>query len=157
MSVHYLLDGYNIIKQLPAFIKPKLKDSREVLFRFIETRQPQGSKKNKVTIVFDGDKDVLSYSHNHYFDILFSKNETADDRIRKIVQKNKNPKNMIVVTDDKELKFLVRSLRAQAISVEDFLAQAKTTTPVDNGQEKNVLSYSSREKINRELKKLWLK
>lgn len=157
MSLHYLLDGYNIVKQVIYLMKPKLKDSREALFRFIEVQQPQGSKKNKVTIVFDGDKDALFYSHNYHFDIFFSKNESADDRIRRIVRKSKNPKNIIVVTDDRELKFLVRSLKAQTISVQEFLVKARKPVSVDNNQNKEMLSYSSREAINKELKKIWLR
>ena len=50
MSLHYLLDGYNIVKQVIYLMKPKLKDSREALFRFIEVQQPQGSKKIRLLL-----------------------------------------------------------------------------------------------------------
>jgi len=155
MSLHYILDGYNIIKQMPSLTKIKLRDSRGALTSFIELYHPQGSKKNKVTIVFDGSKNVASYKHNYPFDVLFTRDESADDRIRKIIQRSKNPKNVVVVTDDKELRFFVRSLSAQTLSVSDFLSKAKGDTK--KTQDEKRLSFSTKEKITGELRKIWLK
>jgi len=157
MSLHYILDGYNIIKQIPSLKLNKLKNGRDSLIRFIEEYHPQGSPNNKVTIVFDGDKDVLSHRHSYPFDVFFSKGESADDRIRKIVQGSRNPKNIIVVTDDRELKFLIRSLRAQTISVQEFLGKAKRDTSRSKKESEKRISISAREEITQELRRIWLK
>ncbi len=56
MSIHYLLDGYNIIHQMPAALDlTKLEDQRRHLIRFVEQHRPQGSANNRVTIIFDGE------------------------------------------------------------------------------------------------------
>ena len=55
MSLHYILDGYNILKQIPAFNDLSLEDGRRGLMRWIETQRPQGSVNNTVTVVFDGE------------------------------------------------------------------------------------------------------
>ncbi len=155
MSLHYVLDGYNIIKQIPSLKLNKLKTARDSLISFIEKYHPQGSLKNKITIVFDGNKDVLSYGHNYPFDVVFSIDESADDKIRKIVQQSKNPKNIVVVTDDRELKFLVRSLQARTINVQEFLGKAKKDT--NKIQDEKRLSISAKEEIAEELRKIWLR
>ena len=60
MSLHYLLDGYNVIHQMPDLNRPALEDQRRALVHFLETRRPQGSSRNRVTIVFDGNANVGS-------------------------------------------------------------------------------------------------
>ncbi len=57
MSLHYLLDGYNILKQIPAFRDLPLEDGRRGLLRWIDHSRPQGSVNNQVTVVFDGHPD----------------------------------------------------------------------------------------------------
>ena len=50
MSIHYLLDGYNVIHQMPSVLNlAKLEDRRRRLIRFMEQNTPQGSPNNRVT------------------------------------------------------------------------------------------------------------
>lgn len=155
MSLHYILDGYNIIKQIPALKLKSLKSTRDILIQFIEKYKPQGSPSNKITVVFDGDKNVLPYAQQSSFNVFFSRGESADDKIRKLVGQDKNPKNVVVVTDDRELKFLVRSLGAQVMSVDDFLNKAKKDSAP--AMDEKHLSYSAEDRITKELKKIWLR
>ena len=62
MSLHYLLDGYNILKQIPALNDLPLEDGRRGLLRWIETQRPQGSVNNTLTVVFDGNPDFFGAS-----------------------------------------------------------------------------------------------
>ncbi len=167
MSLHYILDGYNIIKhpEFPAINKSK--DKRPLLIKFIEEKRPCGSKNNKVTIIFDGEGPPLDYGlsgalvKGQNLDIIFSHNETADDKIREMVSRAKNPKNMVVVTDDREIKFFIKSYGARAEGVEEFIEKAKGSSQ-ELHQElqetpKVELTYTQVEKINEELKRIWLK
>lgn len=157
MSLHYILDGYNIIKQLPSQNNKKLKSSRNALVYFIEQRHPQGSRRNKVSIVFDGREDVLPYREDSSAEIIFAKGESADDRIKKMVEKSNNPKQIVVVTDDREIKFFVRHCGATVMKVAEFLAQGKTkTSDKDSGDEKHIPAEVQYH-INEELKRIWLK
>ena len=162
MSVHYILDGYNIIHQIPALDSKKIRDDKEHLIDFVERYKPQGSRYNQVTIVFDG--HAPNFSNSSPFEVVFSKDVSADEKIRELVKKFTNKKNTIVISDDRELRFSVRALGAQVLDVKSFLLQAKSLRlkPAEKGQgilkqeEKNiskVLEY----KITDELKKRWLK
>ena len=54
MSLHYLLDGYNIIHQAPALMQGSLEERRARLVRWLNIERPQGSARNRVTVIFDG-------------------------------------------------------------------------------------------------------
>ena len=60
MSLHYLLDGYNILKQMAAFRDLPLEDGRRGFLRWIDNSRPHGSVNNQVTVVFDGHPDKYS-------------------------------------------------------------------------------------------------
>ena len=94
MSIHYLLDGYNIIHQMPVLKLAKLEDQRLDLIRLIEQRSLQGSLKNCVTVVFDGNLDIFGGMESTAAKIIFSKGESADDKIRTIVTEAHNTKNI---------------------------------------------------------------
>ena len=159
MSLHYLLDGYNIIKQSPRLGPQKLEDGRAGLIAFIENRQPQGSRNNPVTVVFDGQPGVISERKFCEVNVIFSVAGSADDKIKDLVAASAHKKNMVVVTDDRPLKGYVRALGAQSISVKEFLSQAKAIYPLGKETkyaQKNI-SYSVAEKITTEFEEIWLK
>ncbi|MDP2940310.1 MAG: NYN domain-containing protein [Candidatus Omnitrophota bacterium] len=156
MSVHFILDGYNIVKQTKFINSTTLKAGREGLLSFIENYHPQGSFKNKVTIVFDGKKDINIKLCSSIPEVIFTKGETADAYIKRIVEKVAFPKNVVVVTNDRELEFFVRRSGAKIMSVNEFLLKAKINKSKDLEQTLELPSYVS-DKITSELKQLWLK
>ncbi|HOW35699.1 MAG TPA: NYN domain-containing protein [Candidatus Omnitrophota bacterium] len=165
MSLQYILDGYNIIKQIPPLKLKKLRDGRDSLVSLIEIYRPQGSIKNSVTIVFDGQSGIIGYPNPLAVKVLFSSDESADDKIKRIVSESNRKKETIVVTDDRELQFSVRLLGAKILSVADFLAQAKGQGgegPASKGQkpkawDEKTISKTLEYKINSEFEKIWLK
>lgn len=155
MSLHYLLDGYNIINQV-QFAGLQLKDRRKSLIRFIETLHPQGSRRNKVTVVFDGKKDVFSPPVRSEIKVIFTRNESADDWIKRFVEKTAQPKQCLVVSDDKEIRFFVRALGAKIISVNEFIDKVrKKNQPAET--EEASLSLEKKREITKELERIWLK
>jgi len=132
------------------------KNSRITLLEFIRANRLCGSPKNRVTVVFDGYPVSLEPSYNdRNTQIIFSRNLSADEKIKMIVEESANRKNIVVVSDDKEIKFIVKSLGARSIGIEEFI-KAK-----EKSQKKEVikpeLNYSQIHKINQELRKIWLK
>ncbi len=133
---------------------------------FIRTKKSCASPKNKVTVVFDGYSAAVLESRCNYsgIDIVFSKDISADEKIKAMLEKAANPRLLIVVSDDKEVKFFARSAGAKAAGVEEFIA-AKTTQrgalrpkgKLRSGLLKPELTYVEMSKINRELRDLWLK
>ena len=164
MSLHYLLDGYNIIHQMPVFDRLKLEDQRSALVRYLEQVRPQGSIKNKVTVVFDGKTGMLSHLHSAVVTVIFSQENSADDRIREIVEESKNAKNIVVITNDRGLQHSVRLSGARINSVEEFLREKARHT--NDGKDKDQrsslgagknISHTTGYKITSEMEKIWLK
>ena len=117
MSQHYLLDGYNIIKQTSALNRGTLEAQRQALLNWIVACSPQGSLQNPVTVIFDG-KDEFFGSHvSGSVQVIFSRGESADDLIKKIVEQYPFKKNLVVVSNDKDIKLYVRALGAGVLSV----------------------------------------
>lgn len=130
--------------------------------RFIETHRPQGSARNDVTVVFDGSEDVCGGTLHGQTRVLFSKGESADDLIKRLVTEALRPAEMVVVTDDRDLAHHVGRLGAQVWSVDVFVGQAKKRdvrrgTAFLAAADGKVISYTLQSQINRELSERWLK
>lgn len=158
MSLQYVIDGYNLIKHpLFARINKKIKDEKLALLEFIRTRKLTGSSKNTVTVVFDGYPDTRESKHDTEIEVIFARKDSADERIKRMVEESGSPRNTIVVSDDKEIRFFVRSLGAIALGVEEFIIRKEKLKRQQEDSPKPQLSYSAMQKINQELRQRWLK
>jgi predicted RNA-binding protein with PIN domain len=120
-------------------------------------------------VIFDG-YPAPSFKFGYDYsdiDAIFSKGITADEKIKVMLEKATNCRVIVVVSDDRQIKFFAKACRAKAIGVEEFV---KSAIPDVNGlshkgklktQKSNLvkpeLTYVQIDKINKELKKLWLK
>ncbi|MFP4473051.1 MAG: NYN domain-containing protein [Candidatus Omnitrophota bacterium] len=154
MSLHYILDGYNIIYAREQLSSGSLQANREALIGLLATICPQG--RNRVTVVFDGQPDVWGPQNTGPSQVIFTEGESADDRIKQIVDGSDRPKDLVVVTNDRELLVYVRKLGASVMSVEDFLRSGKSKNSAGRRAGKNVNPDVAR-RINSELEDLWLK
>ena len=138
-----------------------------MLLEFIKTHKLCGSPKNKITVVFDGYPNLSSQKLDEEdINVIFSQEETADSRIKKMAETQGNPKNTVVVSDDKEIKFFVRAVGARSLGVEEFihpvskykdgLNRKKKLESEDRDLLKPELSHSQIGEINQELRKIWL-
>lgn len=158
MSLHYVIDGYNVIKH-SAYGMPtgKSGDSRISLLALIRDKKLCGSSKNKVTVVFDGGAGMLQHDPRiHYANVVFSGDETADKKIKKLVSTASNPKTIVVVSDDRDIALFIRSLGAQPMGVAEFLAKGYAPAPKSSGDHEIKVNYSQMQKINEEMRKRWL-
>ena len=164
MSLQYIIDGYNLINH-PLFARrsnKKIKNQRLALLDLINSARLVGSPKNKVIIVFDGYPDLSDNREDGCLadsavNVVFSRSETADERIKKIAEKSANPKNTIMVSDDKELRLCIRSLKGKVLGVEEFICSKERPEEDKDNEIKVALSFTQRDRINLELKKLWLR
>lgn len=124
MSLHYLIDGYNLIWSADNFGGGKLQTQRERLLYFLEAAQPAGSARNQVTVVFDGQEDVDSPPWRGAVRVVFSKGEEADAVIKRAVDEMPNPRNAVVVTDDRDIQKWVRSSKAKVMTCKEFFKEA---------------------------------
>ena len=175
MSLHFIIDGYNLIKQTPGLNKSSLEGSRASLIQFIKVSRPQGSQNNRVTVVFDGQANTAA-SWPSYQDsgirIIFSQGMNADEKIKELVETADSPKNIVVVTNDRDIQICVRRFQARVKTVQEFTSVFKAS-PISrkgNGlafniakainnsswQDKLNLSAQAAAKITDEMKRLWL-
>jgi hypothetical protein len=156
MSLLYIIDGCNVVNH-ESYNKLKNTSSTfSALARLINIKRLCG--KNSCVIVFDGhphSKDAPMGDDR--MEVIFSKSLTADERIKQLIEKRGNPKNMVVVSDDNEVKFYAKSAGAKAMGVRDFLEPAPKSAIRKDSSAEQELSYSQMEAINKELKRLWLK
>lgn len=166
MALHYILDGYNIIHKISSFWCGSGQKSREKLIRYIKNKRPQGSPKNKVTIVFDGTKDVYETTpltlnliqggrgdpaHNLWagsIEVIFTPQMSADDYIIQLIKRSANPKIITVVSDDKEVQKRAVLLDAKATGVKEFF-KSRSTDKTES--DKPALTNSELKEIEEEL------
>ena len=166
MSRHFLVDGYNVIRQIPNLDDKSLEDGRAWLIRFIQNNRPQGSHRNSATLVFDGQEGISFPNFSMGVNVVFSRGESADDVIKRLVEDSPAPRDIVLVTDDRDLLHFCRTLGAESWSVAQFLAQGqKTGARLRSGvarsrspkAEGKTIPTVFEDKVNRELKDLWLK
>lgn len=150
--MNFFVDGYNVIRWGDAFAGGTLRDQRERLLRFIETRRPQGASSNAVTVVFDGRSDVSSPAWTGPTRVIFSHGKDADGVIKARVDDLANPSEAVVVTDDREIQRWVRAAGAKVLSCEAFLAAGASSPRLRRSP---ALSAAESDAINEELTRLW--
>ena len=123
MSVHIVIDGYNLIRQsnsLSTFDRHDIQLGREAL---IDTLAAYKSiKRHKITIVFDGTNAPPFSQHKNQIKgikIKFSRSgETADTVIKRIVTKERE--KALVVSSDLDVVNFAASNGAATISSPEF-------------------------------------
>jgi predicted RNA-binding protein with PIN domain len=148
----YFVDGYNVIYQSETLSAGSLRDRREKLLRFIEDRHPQGSATHAVTVIFDGRQDVSSPPWPGPTRVIFSPGKDADQVIKNLVDDLTNPRDAVVVTDDRAIQRWVRGVGARIVGARAFLSAGTVpSTPRSPG----AMARDDVDAINRELWNLW--
>jgi predicted RNA-binding protein with PIN domain len=159
MSLQFVIDGYNIVRHERFPSSHKIKNPPQALISLIESNKLCGSRKNKITVVFDGYPKAFGSSYaDGYLDVVFSCDISADERIRKIVEQARVPRNIVVVSDDREIQAFSKMAGAAVVGAEDFLWRKENARRRNKPDAlKSDLTYSEMSRITFELKKLWLK
>ena len=163
MALHFILDGYNIIKAASnaSLSCGTLEEQRNRLVGLIRENNPQGSPRNQVTVVFDGKTDFpyasLGYAREHVgeIEIAFSEGGSADDVIEQIVNECPHPAEIVVVTDDRGIHRRLGGTGVRWMGVAEFssrLFTRKNTHGRSNGLDEKIVTH-----ITDEFTKKWLK
>lgn len=168
MALHYLIDGYNLIKQTPGLKECELRKGRHGLIVLLEALRTKGSKRNQITVVFDGQEEISSPKMSSTIEVKFTEGRAADELIKEMVEKAVNPADILVVTNDRQIQDFVKAQRAKVTSVKEFLSKVcglSSTQPLAsvtsqarqrNTFDKTGLSFQEARCITKELEKLWL-
>jgi predicted RNA-binding protein with PIN domain len=129
--ISYIIDGNNLIGKIKSLMNLQSKDkqaSREKLV-FILDRYFAG-KKNSITLHFDGyPKEKINSSKMKF---IYSDDITADEKIKRQIDKSSQRKNINVITSDSNLANYARICSCKVISSEDFVKMINTMNREDD-------------------------
>lgn len=129
--------------------------------RFIARCRPQGSALNRVTVVFDGRDDVEGWpAPEGEVRVLFSRGETADDAIRRIIDREERPRQMVLVTDDRALQHYGRAAGLEIWAAGRFLSSSGVRDHRRSDQPERsdkAVNEAFKARLHRELSALWLR
>ncbi|MBN2484181.1 MAG: NYN domain-containing protein [Candidatus Omnitrophica bacterium] len=151
----YLIDGYNVIHKSDE-IKKSASPRQEFVY-YIKRKNLTGSRNNKVTIVFDGGPHYDEFLQEKEFSIVFSMERSADDVIKEKIARAKNKKQIVVVSDDREILQCARTAGARIVRAGEFLTEKQKRIEKEDGVVEKNISLSVQEEITEELRKIWLK
>ncbi len=123
MSLHYLVDGFNLLFALPEIPTGSWEAKRAALVEWISTNRPQGN--NSLTIVFDSRQGLGDRSTSAQLEIVYTAGETADDWISAKVRSVANPRIVVVVSNDRGIHTLVRGTGAKVVTSDAFIQAAR--------------------------------
>jgi len=123
----YIIDGNNLIGKISSLMNLQKKDkqaSREKLVFLLDRYFIQ--KKANVTLHLDGHPGGRINSSK--MKIVYSENQTADEKIKKQISQSKSPRNIIVITSDSNLAQFAKVCSNTVVSSDEFAAEIKKST-----------------------------
>ena len=121
MLEEWLIDGYNLLHSTTSLKNEHRSLSREALFGILADFA--SSEERKVLIVLDGygnDKEFKPYQ-TKAFEIIYSKELTADSVIERMLCEKKGTALFMVVTQDRAITLMARGLGARVMKPEEFM------------------------------------
>lgn len=127
MSLHLIIDGYNLIRQAPDLSRLDARDiqeGRSALLAYLASYRK--TKKHKITVVFDGWKGSNSYQESRDIvkgiNVVFSPmGVTADEVIKRLARQHRE--QSLVVSSDREIINYAEAQHATTISSLKFLTK----------------------------------
>ena len=143
----YIIDGFNLVYKVPSLKKSV--NPRKALINYIQDNGLTGSRNNKVIVVFDGFKNLDDTFYG--CEVVFSGERKADDIIKNKVKNAHNKRQIVVVSDDREIIDSIKAEGAVSISVFGFIKKKhkKEKEGIDNKD----ISYSLQREITEDLRK----
>lgn len=120
----YIIDGNNLIGKISSLMNLQKKDkqaSREKLVYMLD--RYFSNKKTNVTLHFDGHPNARINSSR--MKIVYSENQTADEKIKKQISQSKAPRNLSIVTSDSNLAQFAKVCSCKVISSDVFAAEIR--------------------------------
>lgn len=134
MSLHILIDGYNLIRQSPALSdidRRSLEEGREALLECLASYKRV--KHHPITVVFDGagaDTHMERRTAWKGIAVVFSRpGELADSVIKRIV--NRERERAIVVTSDRDIADFAAKHGAETVDSIEFEGKMKMAVQLD--------------------------
>lgn len=151
---HFIIDGFNLFHKIGAIADSTT--PRRDLVNYIRSNRLTGSSANRVTIVFDGYETAELHTDPEYR-IVFSDDRTADDIIKEYVRGARNKRELVVVSDDLEIRSCAGCEGAFVCRPVEFIARGERRQKQSNTEDDRGLRPSQMMDITEELTKKWVK
>jgi len=119
-----IVDGYNVIFKVPELGANTKKCDIEILRnKFLSIlEQYMEKRKHKLIVVFDGKDAGISHKSNiSGIDVVFPRHGLdADEEIKRMVRNSNRPREIMVVTSDREIKRSVEKCGSKVMGALDF-------------------------------------
>ena len=158
-----IVDGYNVLMQMG--LKDRTLEARRD--HFVRILNSRNKMFGGIMVIFDGQEEVGSpYGEAGSFpkkeranvSVFFTKDRIADDHIKSLIERSKNPKALTIATDDREVKDFAKMHGAKLISsrelIEKIVPQQKEVPEVEEDKD-DFLKSDKAKAITEELKKKW--
>ncbi len=160
-----IVDGYNVIHRVPRFkaqLDRSLQAGREALLRYCSEWKARRRDVDRFFVVFDGDSSIIDgdvTASAPGVRALYSKTgETADRRIRRMLDQAERNEAITVVSDDNEVRDSARVNHMQAMSAAQFarigIARGRQGRTGSTATE-TPLPPAAQKAITDELRELW--
>ncbi len=110
-----IIDGYNLLYQLPSLLKKGKEKARDILIHRLEEKVKTFGE---IWLVFDGSRGGRR-DFSRKIHVIYTEEESADEYIKRLVIRKKREK-VEVVTDDREIQEFVRIEGGEIIQGEEF-------------------------------------
>lgn len=161
----YIIDGYNAIHRSSRWgriIEADICRARESLCAYCASLFDVRKDIDHIIVVFDGDSSVSPFDRDSFrrVKIIYSQTgETADSVIVKVVEGKKDARDVVVISDDNQLRRLCRSEGASVMPVSEFAGLLPVNRPgpsphFHSGKDDG-LSPAEQNRITDELRQVW--
>ena len=145
----YLIDGNNLLGTLFPGHHRDPENKRKLVRRLIAF---QRSTRSRIILVFDGaaspDAEAMAETQNRFAIVHPPPGENADSAIREILDGLGDPRKMVVVSSDREIRAFARLTGAAVTSSREFkaaLSRTLRTRKMEKEMEKNEAGPTSLE------------
>jgi predicted RNA-binding protein with PIN domain len=116
------IDGYNLLRKVVRYDKLMKSNADAARRSFVESLRAKIPRGAHATIVFDGAGEAIGGGNP--FRVVFSLTRSADNWIRTSLEKENNPRTVLVVSSDHEVQNHARACGAMVSRSEDFLSSS---------------------------------
>lgn len=131
----YLIDGHNLIGKLPDLSLSDPDDEQQLIERLHVYAQ---RIRRRLAVVFDPGAGYVPPHRSPYVDVKVSyakRGRTADQVILNRVRRTRNPREITVVTSDRELAGRAQAEGATVMSAEEFVRLLQPAEPTREEEE----------------------
>ena len=131
MGKQLLVDGYNLLHQIPK-IKQELDIDAENARAQLLHRLSSYAQKNKlkIIVIFDGHRTTNAPQKKYLgVSVKYSKNESADAIIKRMVDTPRSSEKPLVITSDREIIDFARHCGAKSKTSQEFAKEITTPKP----------------------------